>query len=58
MKLATSVGNIADVDDKLASDAMIKRSLRDEAADLLESAGFDRAAYLKWVSSGEPTSPG
>ncbi len=58
VKLAESVANIADVDDKLASDATMKASLRDEAADLLASAGFDRAAYIKWVDAGELAAPG
>jgi len=55
VKLAESVANIADVDGKLSEDAAMKAALLEEAADLLESAGFDRGAYIKWVSDGELT---
>jgi hypothetical protein len=58
VKLTESVANIADVDIKLASDADLKTALRDEAANLLASAGFDREKYIQWVDSGEPTTPG
>ena len=54
MKLAKSVANIADVDGRLAADAGMKAALRDEAADLLASAGFDREKYIQWVNAGEP----
>jgi hypothetical protein len=54
MKLAESVANIADVDGKLAADAGMKAALRDEAADLLAAAGFDREKYIQWVDAGEP----
>jgi hypothetical protein len=57
-KLAATVMKIADVADKLAADEGMKTSLRDEAADLLASAGFNRAAYIKWVDGGEITPPG
>jgi hypothetical protein len=56
--LAESVANIADVDKKLAEDAGMKMALRDEAADLLASAGFDREKYIQWVEAGERTTPG
>ena len=52
VKLAESVANIADVDGKLAADAGMKAALRDEAADLLASAGFDREKYIQWVDAG------
>jgi hypothetical protein len=58
MKLADSVANIADVDGKLAADAGMRAALRDEAADLLAAAGFDREKYIQWVDSGEPATPG
>ena len=29
--------------------------LREAHANLLESAGYDRAAYIKWVDDGELT---
>jgi hypothetical protein len=41
IKLAESVANIRDVAAELSSDPA------------LESAGYDRDAYLKWVSDGE-----
>ena len=55
IKLAESVSNIADVDGKLSEDGVMKAALTAEAADLLESAGFDRDAYIQWVSNGELT---
>ena len=58
VKLAESVANIADVDGKLAADAGMKAALRDEAADLLASAGFDREKYIQWVDAGEPVAQG
>jgi hypothetical protein len=58
VKLTESVANIVDVDIKLASDADLKAMLRDEAADLLASAGFDREKYIKWVNDGEPATQG
>lgn len=45
---------INDVDGLLAADAKMKAALRDEAADLLASAGFDRKKYIEWVDAGEP----
>lgn len=58
VKLAESVGNIVDVDRKLAENAEMKVALRDEAADLLASAGFDREKYIQWVEAGEPITSG
>lgn len=55
VKLAESVANIADVDGKLSENSALKTLLLKEAADLLESAGFDRDAYIKWVIDGELT---
>ena len=55
VKLAEAVACIADVDTKLAKDPELKAAMRNEAADLLESAGCDRAAFLEWVDAGEPT---
>ena len=55
VKLAESVANIADVDAKLAADNEMKAALRDEAADLMASAGFDREKYIQWVAAGEPS---
>ena len=58
VKLAESVASIADVDARLAADDAMKTSLRDEAADLLTSAGFDREKYIQWVNDGELTTQG
>lgn len=53
VRLAESVANIASVDDKLAADGKLRTSLRDEAADLMASAGYDREKYVQWVDAGE-----
>jgi hypothetical protein len=53
VKIAESVANIRDVDKELDANPALKTELRDAQADLLESAGYDRAAYLKWVDDGE-----
>jgi hypothetical protein len=53
VKLAESVANITNVDEELAADAEMHAALRDEAADLLASAGFDREKYIQWVNEGE-----
>jgi hypothetical protein len=58
VKLAQSVARIADVDGKLAEDVEMKSALRDEAADLLASAGFDPEKYIQWVNDGEVTTQG
>jgi hypothetical protein len=55
LKLAEFVFKIRDVDEVLAADPELKSKLRDSHADLLEAAGYDRAAYLKWVDEGERT---
>jgi hypothetical protein len=52
-KLLISVSNIRDVDNLLESEEQLKEALRDAQADLLGDAGYDRAAYLEWVSNGE-----
>lgn len=54
IKLAEAVASIADVDNTLEKDVIAKTAMRDEAADLLESAGYDRMTYLQWVDEGEP----
>jgi hypothetical protein len=53
IKLAESVSRIRDVDELLAADQKLKISLCGAHADLLEAAGYDRGAYLKWVEDGE-----
>jgi hypothetical protein len=53
LKLVESVTKIADVDRLLAADATLKIELLKEAADLLESAGYDREKYIQWVDAGE-----
>jgi len=56
LKLAESVANIRDVDAELIALPELKAELQEAQASLLESAGYDRAAYLKWVSEGELSS--
>jgi hypothetical protein len=46
---------IRDVDELLAEKPELKVELRESQANLLESAGYDRAAYIKWVDDGELT---
>jgi len=58
VKLAETVVKIADVDGILAKNAKMKSELRDEAAELLASAGFDRKKYIQWVADGEPPTRG
>ncbi len=55
LKLAEFVNKIRDVDEILAADPKLKIKLRDSQADLLEAAGYDRVAYIKWVDEGEKT---
>lgn len=55
LKLAESVFQIRDVDETLGADSEMKTKLRDSHADLLEAAGYDRAAYITWVDNGEKT---
>lgn len=53
IRIADSVAAIGDVDAKLAADSGLRIKLRDEAANLMASAGFDRDAYTKWIDEGE-----
>jgi hypothetical protein len=53
VKLAESVAKICDVDLQLAENKELKAELRDAQAELLESAGYDRAKYIEWVNDGE-----
>jgi hypothetical protein len=53
MKLAESVANIRDIDALLSEDAALGAELLKAQADLLEAAGYDRSAYLRWVADGE-----
>jgi len=53
LKLVESVANVKDVDQILDSNPELKEALTAAQADLLESAGYDRAAYLTWVQNGE-----
>jgi hypothetical protein len=55
-KLVESVSNIHNVEDILAHQPGLRLQLRDAQALLLEEAGYDRDAYLKWVADGEPSS--
>jgi hypothetical protein len=53
LKLAESVAKICDVDSELDGNKKLKGELRDAQAELLESAGYDRVKYVKWVDAGE-----
>ena len=53
VQLAKSVANIRDVDAHLSSDVTLKEELKNTKAALLESAGYNRDAYTKWVDKGE-----
>lgn len=53
VQLAKSVANIRDVDAHLTSDTQLKEDLTATKAALLESAGYDPGAYIKWVDGGE-----
>jgi hypothetical protein len=55
IKIAESVGNIRDVDAELTAHPDLKAELQEAQANLLESAGYDRAAFIKWASEGEIT---
>ena len=55
VKLAESVFHIRDVNELLAEKPELRIELRESQANLLESAGYDRAAYIKWVDDGELT---
>jgi hypothetical protein len=57
IKLAESVANIANVEDILTAERL-RTALRDEAADLLASVGYDREKYLQWVDDGETVAEG
>jgi len=47
LKITESVANIRDVDVELAAQPELKAKLQEAQASLLESAGYDRAAFLK-----------
>jgi len=53
VKLVASVQRITDVDTLLKSNTELRDSLLASSADLLESAGYDRTAYIQWVQNGE-----
>lgn len=53
LKIARSVAAIQDVDIRLDAEPELKQKLTDDHASLLESAGFDRDAYVAWVAAGE-----
>ena len=53
LKLAESVAGIRDVDAELNANPALKTELRDAQAMLLEAAGYDRNAYVRWVDGGE-----
>jgi hypothetical protein len=53
IKIADSVGKIRDVDEILKVDRNLWAELRDAQATLLESAGYNRDAYVAWADGGE-----
>jgi len=53
VRLVESITQIRDVDNELMNNPNLKNTLRDAQADLLEAAGYNRMAYLRWVESGE-----
>jgi hypothetical protein len=53
VQLAKSVANIRDVDAHLSSDLSLKEELKNTKAALLESAGYNRDAFITWVDKGE-----
>jgi len=53
IKLVASVQKITDVDSLLESNPDLYDLLVASSADLLESAGYDRTAYIQWVQNGE-----
>ena len=53
INIAKAISKIRDVDHELSSNPDLRNKLRDAQADLLESAGYDREAYIKWVDDGE-----
>ncbi|MEM9944053.1 MAG: hypothetical protein AAF939_21030 [Planctomycetota bacterium] len=52
-KLVRSVKKISDIDSILALDPELYSGLLESSADLLQSAGYDRDAYVRWVENGE-----
>jgi hypothetical protein len=53
VSIAQAISRIRNVDQELNSDSELKIRLRDAQADLLQSAGYDRDAYIQWVNDGE-----
>jgi len=53
ISIAQAISKIRDVDNELIANPELKIKLRDAQADLLESAGYDRDAYIQWVNNGE-----
>jgi hypothetical protein len=52
-RLVTAVQRISDVDEILCADAELRDAMLSSSADLMQSAGYDRDAYLRWVAEGE-----
>ena len=53
VKILERVAGIQDVDACLKADPELHSKLTADHADLLQGAGFDRDAYMKWVANGE-----
>lgn len=57
-KLVLAVQRITNIDALLSDNVQLYAELRESSANLLESAGYNRNDYLRWVDSGEPTTMG
>jgi hypothetical protein len=57
VKVLKRIAKRVDADVLLANDEQLMVLMRDEMADLLEVARYDRAAFLEWVSKplGQPS---
>ena len=54
LKLISAAANVRDVNAVLNADPALFARMSEASADLLASAGYDRAAYIRWVENGEP----
>jgi len=55
VRIAKEIHAMEDVDARLLREPELRAKLLEDKASLLESAGFDRAAYVQWVRAGEIT---
>ena len=54
-RLVNSVRNMSNIDELLSQALDLHNDLMKSSADLLQSAGYDRDKYLRWVQDGEQT---